>query len=472
MRDPVAVPGKRSALYGLPPWSVNALPDLEIYSVSRLNREVRGALEARFPALWIEGELSNLARPASGHWYFSLKDDAAQVRCAMFRMRARDLTFEPAAGMQVLAFARISLFEPRGEYQLIVERLEPAGAGLLQLEFDRLKRKLAAEGLFDPARKRPIPRWPVCVGVITSPTGAALRDVLAVLRRRCPLLPVIVYPSAVQGERAADELLAALASANQRAECDVLLLVRGGGSLEDLWPFNDERLARAIAASSIPVVSGVGHEVDFTIADFVADLRAPTPSAGAELISPDLSQLTERLEVLGKRLHGTLRRRLERWAETVDWYERRLRQPARLIDARRDRIQVLQQRLRFALAATLHRASFRLGSARSRLQSRHPSTMLASYQARCAQLTLRLEHAWKIGGDERQARLALLSRALNAVSPLATLERGYAIVRDPATGVVARDACRYRVGDRLETMLARGVLEVTVAGVHAAVEPD
>jgi exodeoxyribonuclease VII large subunit len=448
------------------------LPEFEIYSVSRLNREVRGALEAHFPLLWVEGELSNLARPASGHWYFSLKDETAQVRCAMFRMRARELDFEPAAGMQVIAFARVSLFEPRGEYQLIVERLEPAGAGLLQLEFDRLKRKLAAEGLFDSTRKRPIPRWPRCVGVITSPTGAALRDVLTVLRRRCPLLPVIVYPSSVQGERAAGELLAALEIANARAECDVLLLTRGGGSIEDLWPFNDERLARAIAASAIPIVSGIGHEVDFTIADFVADLRAPTPSAGAELISPDLSQATDRVAALGHRLHGLLRRRLERWAETVDWHERRLRQPARLIDQWRDRILGLQQRMRFALIATLQRTSTRLGIAQGRLHARHPRTTLATYRARCAHLALRLEHAWKIGGDERQARLALLTRALHAVSPLATLERGYAIVRDPATGGVARDAGQYRPGDRLETLLAHGALEVTVSSVRVAVEPD
>ncbi|MCC6201733.1 MAG: exodeoxyribonuclease VII large subunit [Gammaproteobacteria bacterium] len=454
-------------------WSVNALTDLEIYSVSRLNREVRGTLEARFPALWIEGELSNLARPASGHLYFSLKDEAAQVRCAMFRSRGGQLDFVPEAGMQVLAFARVSLFEPRGDFQLIVERLQPAGAGLLQIEFDRLKRKLAAEGLFDAARKRPIPRWPKQLGVITSPSGAALRDVLAVLRRRCPLLPVIVYPSSVQGERAAGELLAAIEIANARADCDVLLLTRGGGSIEDLWPFNDERLARAIAASAIPIVSGVGHEVDFTIADFVADLRAPTPSAAAELISPDLAQWREHAMALRQRLHAALRRRLERGGEMVDWYERRLRQPAWLIDQRRRHLAMAQQRLHYALSATAQRAAARLGAARNHLEAHHPRTTLADYRARCARLSLRLDHLMRGRLAIRQARLATLSRALHAVSPLATLERGYAIVRDPATRAITRDATTLRPGDRLEALLARGALDVTVIAVHPPEpEPD
>lgn len=439
---------------------------LDIYTVSRLNQEVRGALEARFPPLWIEGELSNVARPASGHVYFSLKDAAAQVRCAMFRSRHTQTGFTPEPGMQVLVFARVSLFEPRGDFQLIVERMEPAGSGLLQLEFDRLKRKLDAEGLFDPARKRPIPRWPTRIGVITSPSGAAIRDVLAVLRRRCPMLPVIIYPSSVQGERAAEELVAAMRTANRRAECDVLILTRGGGSLEDLWPFNDERLARAIFESDIPIVSGVGHEIDFTIADLVADLRAPTPSASAELVSPDMPLLARHLRGLAERLHRAQRRRLERLTEIVDWYERRLRQPAQLLAQKHEALRHLARRLPIAIGTLLHRADARLAQARGRLVAQHPRATLIAYQAKCAQLRIRLDHALARSLAERAARLATLSRAIHAMSPLATLERGYAIVRDSETGAIARSANQFRAGDHVTALLGSGSLELTVDTVN------
>jgi len=263
--------------------------DLErdVYTVSRLNREVRTVLEGSFPLLWVEGELSNLSQPPSGHIYFSLKDEYAQVRCAMFRTRRVHLRFRPENGVHVLARVRVSLYEGRGDFQLVVEHLEPAGEGALRLAFERLKQKLASEGLFDAARKRPIPEFPRQVGLITSAAGAAVRDLLSVLARRYPALPVLIFPVPVQGGEAAEAMVAALRRANARAECDVLILARGGGSMEDLWPFNDETLARAIASSAIPVVTGIGHEIDFTIADFVADQRAATPSAAAELVSPD-----------------------------------------------------------------------------------------------------------------------------------------------------------------------------------------
>jgi exodeoxyribonuclease VII large subunit len=265
-------------------------PERDVYSVSRLNREARVLLERGFGTLWLEAEISNFSRPSSGHWYFCLKDAAAQVRCAMFRQRNMLCAFTARDGQKVLVRARIGLYEPRGEFQLIVDHLEDAGLGALQRQFEELRARLAAEGLFATARKRPLPTLPKRIGVITSPTGAAVRDILHVLARRFPAVAVLIYPVAVQGAQAPAELVAALKTAAARQECDVLILARGGGSLEDLWAFNDEKLARAIVASPIPVISGVGHEVDFTIADFAADVRAPTPSAAAELVVPDAEE--------------------------------------------------------------------------------------------------------------------------------------------------------------------------------------
>jgi exodeoxyribonuclease VII large subunit len=276
----------------------------DIYTVARLNREARGLLETGLPSLWITGELSNFSRPASGHWYFTLKDEAAQVRCAMFRQRNLMARVQPRDGMQVLLRARVGLYEARGDFQLIADHLEEAGEGELRRRFEALKLRLAGEGLFDAARKRPPPRFPRRIGIVSSATGAALRDVLQVLRRRCPAVPVLIYPVPVQGAGAAREIARMLAQADRRAEVDVLLLVRGGGSLEDLWAFNDEALARALAGLSLPVISGIGHEVDFTIADFVADLRAPTPSAAAELAVPDATTWLAGLAVTARRLAG------------------------------------------------------------------------------------------------------------------------------------------------------------------------
>ena len=280
----------------------------DVYSVSRLNREVRTLLERGFGMIWLEGEISNFSRPSSGHWYFSLKDAGAQVRCAMFRQRNMSCAFTARDGQKVLVRARIGLYEPRGEFQLLVEHMEDAGLGALRRRFDELAAALAAEGLFAPERKRPLPALPKRIGVVTSPTGAALRDILHVLARRFPAVPVLIYPVAVQGAQAAAEIVAAIQLAGKRAECDVLILARGGGSLEDLWAFNDERLARVIAASSIPVISGVGHEIDFTIADFAADVRAPTPSAAAELAVPDALEWLSAVGRLGTRLERCMRR--------------------------------------------------------------------------------------------------------------------------------------------------------------------
>src|SRR3984885_11643629 len=294
-------------------------PERDIYSFSRLNREVRVLLERGFGSLWLEAEISNFAKPSSGHWYFSLKDATAQVRCAMFRQRNMLCAFTARDGQKVLVRARIGLYEPRGEYQLIVDHMEDAGLGALKRQFEELSAKLAAEGLFAAERKRPLPMIPKRIGVITSPTGAAIRDILHVLARRFAAVPVLIYPVAVQGATAAAEIAAAVRLAGRRAECDVLILARGGGSLEDLWAFNDEALARAIVASPIPVVSGIGHEIDFTIADFAADVRAPTPSAAAEIAVPDGEEWLASLARLAQRLQRGLRRRVEAQRERLRW---------------------------------------------------------------------------------------------------------------------------------------------------------
>jgi len=304
-------------------------PVRDIYTVTRLNREVRAVLEGGFPPLWIQGEISNLARPASGHLYFSLKDKYSQVRCAMFKNRNQSLRFHPENGMEILAMATVSLYENRGEFQLIINRLEPAGAGALQLAFEQLKERLQQEGLFEAEHKKPIPAFPARIGIITSPSGAALRDILHVLQRRYTRAEIIIYPTAVQGAEAAAMIESALAKAGRRKECDVLLLARGGGSLEDLWSFNDERVARAIFNSPIPVVCGIGHETDFTIADFVADQRAPTPSAAAEVASPDQAKLLELLHHRQKSLVSSIRRMLATHQHNLARYRLRLPDPAR-----------------------------------------------------------------------------------------------------------------------------------------------
>jgi len=303
-------------------------PQREVFSVSRLNREARALVEGHFPLIWVEGELSNLARPSSGHLYFTLKDEQAQVRCAMFKLRNQLLGFKPDNGMQVLARARVSLYEGRGEFQLLIEHLEEAGDGALRRTFEQLKHKLAAEGLFDATQKKPLPSLPRCIGVITSPSGAALRDILSVLRRRFPALPVLVYPVPVQGQGAGEKIAAAIRLAAQRRDCDVLIVSRGGGSLEDLWAFNEEVVARAIHACDLPIISGVGHEIDFTIADFVADHRAATPSAAAELVSPDQTEWLAQLRGFELRFTQQLRTLLARHRQGLAWLEQRLQQQA------------------------------------------------------------------------------------------------------------------------------------------------
>ena len=434
----------------------------DIYSVSRLNQEVRGLIEAHLPLVWVEGEISNLARPASGHIYFSLKDAAAQVRCAMFRPALRLIGFRPENGAQVLARGRASLYPGRGDFQIIVDYLEEAGAGALRRAFELLKRRLEAEGLFAPERKRPLPVMPACIGVVTSPSGAAIRDIVSVVRRRWPGAALIVYPVPVQGTEAAAAICKALAVAAERAECDVLLLTRGGGSLEDLQPFNEERVARAVAACPIPVVTGVGHEVDFTIVDFVVDRRAATPSAAAELVTPDLG-------VTLTRLHGVLERLRRRAVASVGLRRslaeallRRLRHPRRRLEDTVQRLDGLQMRLQRAAASGNTRRWREHAALAARLAAAHPGRALRSRTEHLARLRTRLDSSARRATHDRRLRLDGLRRALQAIGPLATLERGYSIVLRAGDGSVVRDAAKLERGERLDIRLAAGGAAVTV----------
>ncbi len=407
-------------------------------SVSELVRSVRDALERRFPLMWVAGEISNFRPASSGHWYFTLKDDAAQVDCVMFRGRAALLDWEPRDGARAEVRALVTLYEPRGRFQLNVETMRRAGLGPLYESFLRLKEKLEREGLFDPAAKRAVPSHPRAVGVITSLAAAALRDVLTTLARRNASIAVIVYPSPVQGEGAAERLVAMLAVANARAECEVLLLVRGGGSIEDLWQFNQEALARAIRASRIPVVVGVGHETDFTIADFAADRRAPTPTAAAELVSPPRAELLARVAELAGRASRETRRRVEYAMQAVDALARRLVHPAERLRASHRLLEQLTARLATAMARRLEAAHFRLGAAAPRLG-----------------------HALVRRVEGTAGRLERLRASLASLDPSAVLARGYSLTRN-ARGELLRDAEHVAEGERLTTTLARGWIESEV----------
>ena len=446
----------------------------DIYTVSRLTGEARGLLEREFGTIWIEGELSNFARPHSGHWYFSLKDESAQVRSAMFRSRNNLVAFEPAEGSYVIARARVGMYEPRGEFQLVVEHLELAGEGLLRMKFEQLKRELAAEGLFEVDRKHEIPSWPTRIGVVTSPSGAAIRDILTVLKRRNPTIEVVLYPSPVQGAKAAVELVRALRRANSRHECDVLIITRGGGSLEDLWPFNEESVARAIFTSAIPVVSAVGHEIDFTIADLVADARAPTPSASAEVCSPDRDEAMRSLEMAQARLCKAVRRTNSNRRSQLQYLSARLQHPGRRLEQYYQRIDELMHRLPAGVLNTmqLHRSG--LTALTARIRTYNPSHRIANFANRVTDSHRRLMTSMTASMAARQLALNEYVRTLRAVSPEATLQRGYAIVT-AADGVIARDAEDFAPGDQVLARLARGQLALTVNTVEAIIvgeKPD
>ncbi|GLQ97598.1 exodeoxyribonuclease VII large subunit [Dyella mobilis] len=439
-------------------------PPRHILTPSTLNRLVRDLLEDALPLIWIEGELSNVARPASGHLYFTLKDSGAQVRCAMFKPKSSWLRFKPTDGMQVLVRARVGLYEPRGEFQLIAEHLEPAGEGALQREFERLKTQLDAEGLFAQEHKRPLPVFARRIGIITSATGAAIRDVLSVLARRWPLANVEVLPVPVQGREAPPAIVSMLRKASASGRYDVLLLTRGGGSLEDLWAFNDEQVARAIYASAVPVVSAVGHEIDFSIADFVADLRAPTPSAAAELLVPDMRAQQRHLDQLRQRIVAIQERRLQARIQRIDHLLARLQaqRPQARLARDRERLLQLRRRLQASVLTQLMQRHARVDRMHARLLARHPKQQLALLRHRLEQQAVHLRRLVEHKLERERLTLQQTARALHAVSPLATLERGYAILFD-ADGKVLRSAQNVAANTPLRARLADGELPLRVS---------
>ena len=434
-------------------------PGLPVLTVSELNRMARRALESQLPLLWVEGEVSNFTRAASGHWYFSLKDAAAQVRCVMFRGRNQFAEFIPANGDHVEIRALPSLYEARGEFQLGAEAIRRAGAGRLYEAFLRLKAKLEAEGLFDPAKKRPLPRFPRTLGIVTSPQAAALHDVLTALARRMPGLPVILYPTPVQGAGAGAQIAAAIRTAGERAECDVLLVCRGGGSLEDLWAFNDEAVARAIVASPMPVVSGVGHETDFTLADFAADLRAPTPTAAAELASPARQALLQQLDHLARQLRYRMERRQQGEMQRLDYLARRLVHPAEQLRRRQGELLQLERHLGNAVRARLTREALRLAQLSQRLPT--PIHAVRREQHRLDALGTRARHAVGAGLVQRRLDLGRLAASLAHLNPEAVLARGYSIVQ-MEDGAVVHDAGALAPGAPIGIRFHRGRVRARV----------
>ncbi|EKF75668.1 exodeoxyribonuclease VII large subunit [Alcanivorax hongdengensis A-11-3] len=438
----------------------------EPLSISQLNLEAQGLLEGSFPLIWLEGELSNFSRPASGHWYFSLKDNRAQINGAMFRNRNRLLDFSPQNGQQVLVRAKVTLYVPRGNFQIVVEHMEPAGQGALKAQFEALKAQLQAEGLFAQERKQPLPAWPRQIGVITSPSGAAIRDILQVLRRRCPSIPVLIYPAAVQGGDAPGQLRQALDTAIARNECDVLIIGRGGGSLEDLWAFNDEALARAVAACPIPIVSAVGHEIDTGLTDFAADVRAPTPSAAAELVSPDLSVVSHRHGTLQRRLRWVMQQQLQQPATRLRHLQQRLRSPRQHLEQSSQRLDELNARLQRLMQHRLALLDSRLRPTVQRLSRLSPQRLLVERHRQWQQLQQRLAPPVQRQLEQRQLRLAGLAKRLHTASPMETLARGYSITFVEEQAV--RSVAQLQAGDTVTTRLPDGRFSARVETVQPA----
>jgi len=482
-------------------------PVKEVYAVSRLVREARGVLEGSFPLIWVEGEISNLAMPASGHIYFTLKDEAAQVRCAMFRNRNRNVRFTPKNGMQILLRVRVTLYEGRGEFQLVVEHMEEAGSGALQRAYEALKHRLGEEGLFDQTHKKELPSAPQSIGVVSSPDGAAVHDILTVLKRRFPAANVILYPVAVQGGDSAKQIATMIALADSRQECELLIVGRGGGSLEDLWSFNDELVARALFACDIPVISAVGHEVDFTIADFVADVRAATPSAAAELAVPDALQLLakihshsrrlsllinhrlhdeqrhvlnlkqrlpqpltminqqmQRLDVLTQQLKRQCSHIINTKRQQLDYWSVRLKHPQAKIAANQYQLSHLNERLQQAVKHQLDQFSSQQKTLVQRLQFRSPLPVITQQQTKLEQAKKQLDSSIQTIIDQHKADLSQKMRTLAAVSPLNTLERGYSITTLAETGQVIRNADDVELGQEITIRLQHGKLKAKIKG--------
>ncbi len=438
--------------------------DREVLSVSQLNNRARLLLEDVFSGIWVEGEISNLAKPASGHIYFTLKDSQAQVRCALFRQNAAKVRQALRDGLAVKVRGKVSLFEGRGDYQLILDSVEPAGDGALRLAFDALKDKLSSEGLFATERKIALPAHPKRIGIVSSPTGAVIRDIISVFRRRAPQVALTLIPTAVQGREASAQIIRALQLADRQG-FDALILARGGGSLEDLWCFNEEAVARAVAACVTPIVSAVGHETDVSICDFVADVRAPTPSAAAELLAPDASELVQRLHSLQRRLIMRMHNRLERERLRLDGLTRRLRHPGERLRQHAQRLDDLEMRLARAFERQLNNRRERLARLQTRLAGQHPKRTLQLLRQRLGSLAERLPRAMREGLKQRRLQLQSQVQTLNAVSPLATLGRGYSILLDER-GRAVRRAADTHTGQRLKARLGEGELDVRVEDNH------
>ncbi|ENM5913916.1 exodeoxyribonuclease VII large subunit [Vibrio mimicus] len=441
----------------------SSLANRNIYTVSRLNAEVRLLLENEMGIVWLVGEISNFSAPVSGHWYLTLKDSQAQVKCAMFKGNNRLVNFKPQNGQQVLVKARLSLYEPRGDYQIILESMQPEGDGRLQQQFEQLKMQLAAEGLFAQTRKKPLPENPRCVGIITSRTGAALHDILHVLKRRDPNLPVVIYPTLVQGEDAAIQIAQAIGRANSRAECDVLIVGRGGGSLEDLWCFNHEIVARTIAASDIPIISAVGHEIDVTIADFVADVRAPTPSAAAELVSRDNRHKQQELHQWQAKLASGMRHYLAQQHTQFARIQHKLdkQHPQARLERQQQQLDELSLRLEQKMHQRLATQQQRWDRLSHKIQLNSPTHLIRQQRFNLLQQEQRLTQLIQHHLLQSRHQLALLSEKMDAVSPLATLARGYSVTRT-AQGELVRQSAQVKPGDTLVTQLMDGEILSTV----------
>lgn len=436
----------------------------QILSVSQLNQAAKNLLDTYLPLLWVEGEVSNFAAPSSGHWYFTLKDARAQVRCAMFKNRNMSVRFRPKAGEKVLMRAKPSLYEGRGEYQLIVEHMEPAGAGDLQRQFEELKARLQAEGLFDSEFKQELPEWPAKLGIVTSATGAAVHDVLHVLKRRFPSLPVVILPVAVQGEHAGRQIAEAIELANTHQTCDVLLVTRGGGSLEDLWAFNEEVVARAIFESGIPVISAVGHEVDFTISDFVADVRAPTPSAAAEILSANQEELAAILVQFNKSLASLMGQRLRTAKQHLNYTRARLQHPGQALRNQAQKLDQLELRLMRAARSNIAQQQQELRHINERFTQVNPKNQLNIGKSKLEAAARQLQLAYNRNAHNKSKSLAHATAMLQNLSPLNTLSRGYAIVMTKE-GRAVRSVNEVKVGDQLKTRLNEGELDCQVTQV-------
>lgn len=442
-------------------------PD-QVFTVSELNSEVKWLLDTQFGSIWVEGELSNTMRARTGHMYFSLKDSRSQLRCAMFRNDNRRLDFTPADGQKVLCRGRLGIYEARGDYQMVVDRMIETGAGALQQKFEQTKKRLHAEGLFDEARKKPLPQFPQTIGVVTSPTGAAIRDVLNVLQRRYACAQVIIYPATVQGQTAAPAIVKMLGIANRRAEVDVLLLIRGGGSIEDLWAFNEEAVARAIFESTLPVISGVGHEIDYTIADLAADVRAPTPSAAAELCSPDREELQMGLRGLQRSLYRLMTNRINDHRNMLGQWQRRLANvhPRNQLRQKAQRVDELELRLRRCMNNTVSQARLQQQQLTRRLRLLSPEHQIAQRHERLVRLQGRLGQTMSNRLQQARLQLSGSQRALQAISPLNTLARGYAIVQTD-TGSVVTDAAQVNPKSAIRVRLAQGELAAEVTAIKS-----